>query len=343
MRERAPQILKIICLCLAAWLAWELVKIGRDVNPLGQASIPDVPTLPADTNAPPAVANRPSPLPGTNVMAAAIGAHSPVVAGDTNATPRKRVRASGTNGLANAADSGPATSGSATNLAASTNVATSPATNTSVTVIADTNASTVAMPKAARSNEAPTVAFSVSQTNLSGSNVSGALPANAHVSVSNLTIANLPGDTNLVSGSVRTNLTNSSIARTSGARPPNAAAAAISGSPGGRKPAAALAPEIQARVDRVYESEIFAPIAHPVPMALLGIAGKVAFLRGPNGQTGMVKEGEDLGEVKLLQIGMNRVLVEQDGKKQELMIFAGLGGQSLLTKTNDASNETTKN
>jgi hypothetical protein len=78
-------------------------------------------------------------------------------------------------------------------------------------------------------------------------------------------------------------------------------------------------------------------------MALLGIAGKAAFLRAPNGQTGMVKEGENLGDLKLLRVGINRVLVEQDGKTQELMIFAGLGGESLLTKTNESSNETTKN
>jgi len=340
MRERAPQILKIICLGLAAWLAWELVKIGRDVNPLGQASIPEVPTLPVDTNAPPAVANRPSPVPGANVPAAAIGTNNPVVAGDTNATPRKRVRAGGTNELANVSDSELANSA----VAANTNLTTRGSTNKSVAVIADTNTSTISKVKAAQTNETPIAGFTAPPTNSSGSNVAVALPTNGNVSASNLTAANLPGGTNLVSGASRTNLTNSAVARAAGARSPNAATAAISGGPAGRRPAAAaLAPEIQARVDRIYESEIFAPIAHPMPMALLGIAGKVAFLRGPNGQTGMVKEGEDLGEVKLLQIGMNRVLVEQDGKKQELMIFAGLGGESLLTKTNDASNETTKN
>jgi len=119
--------------------------------------------------------------------------------------------------------------------------------------------------------------------------------------------------------------------------------AAMMNGPGGRKPAAPLPPAIQARVDRVYESEIFAPINHPMPMALLGVAGKAAFLRAPTGQTGLVKEGEDLGGIKLLKVGINRVLVEQDGNKQELMIFAGLGGESLLTKTNESANETTKN
>ena len=74
----------------------------------------------------------------------------------------------------------------------------------------------------------------------------------------------------------------------------------------------------------------------------MGIAGQSAFLRAPSGQTGLVKEGEDLGDIKLLRIGTNRVLVEQDGKKQELMIFSGLGGESLLPKPNETSDETTK-
>jgi hypothetical protein len=66
----------------------------------------------------------------------------------------------------------------------------------------------------------------------------------------------------------------------------------------------------------------------------------VAFLRTANGQTGLVKEGDSLGDLKLLRIGINRVLVEQDGQKKELMIFSGYGGESLLPKQNETSNET---
>jgi hypothetical protein len=44
----------------------------------------------------------------------------------------------------------------------------------------------------------------------------------------------------------------------------------------------------------------------------------------------LVKEGEDLGPIKLLRIGTNRVLVEQEGQKKELMIFSGFGGEPLL-------------
>jgi hypothetical protein len=94
--------------------------------------------------------------------------------------------------------------------------------------------------------------------------------------------------------------------------------------------AAPLAPEIQARINRIYESEILGAVTRPLPMALLGIAGDSAFLRGPTGQTGLVKEGDQLGGIKLVRIGINRVLVEQDGQKKELTIFSGFGGDSLL-------------
>jgi hypothetical protein len=89
---------------------------------------------------------------------------------------------------------------------------------------------------------------------------------------------------------------------------------------------------VRARVDRITDSEILGQVMRPLPMALLGIAGNVAFLRAANGQTGVVKEGDNLGALKLLQIGTNRVLVEEDGQKKELTIFSGYGGESLLPK-----------
>jgi len=98
-----------------------------------------------------------------------------------------------------------------------------------------------------------------------------------------------------------------------------------------------LAPEIQARVDKIVNSEIFAPVMHPLPMALLGIAGDTAFLRAASGQTGLVKAGDSLGDLKLLQIGTNRVLVEQDGQKKELTMFDGYGSDSLLSKPEQIS------
>lgn len=65
-------------------------------------------------------------------------------------------------------------------------------------------------------------------------------------------------------------------------------------------------------------------------MALLGIAGKDALIRSPQGQTGFVREGAELGGIKLLRIGTNRVLIEHEGQKKELMLFSGFGGASLM-------------
>jgi len=75
---------------------------------------------------------------------------------------------------------------------------------------------------------------------------------------------------------------------------------------------------------------------HPMPTALMGIAGKDVFLRTPNGQTGLIKEGEELGGVKVLRVGLNRVLVEEQGERKELTIFSGLGSESLLSTQNDS-------
>jgi len=101
-----------------------------------------------------------------------------------------------------------------------------------------------------------------------------------------------------------------------------------------------LPPLIQARVDKIVQSEILAPFMRPMPMALLGIAGQDAFLRAPNGQTGLLKAGEELAGIKLIRIGINRVLVEQAGEPKELTIFSGLGGDSLLPQPKPATNET---
>ncbi len=111
------------------------------------------------------------------------------------------------------------------------------------------------------------------------------------------------------------------------------------GGPG--QPGRALPPLVKARVDKIVESELLGPVMHPQPMALLGIAGEVAFLRSASGETGLVKVGDTLGDLKLLKIGINRVLVEQNGQPQELTIFSGMGSDSLLTTSNTISNETT--
>jgi hypothetical protein len=162
------------------------------------------------------------------------------------------------------------------------------------------------------------------------------------------TVASAGPGTNLAPGAAGTNAVAS---QSPGSK---AAAAApgpiVMGMPGGFNPnqrmmspphAASLPPAIQARVDRIVESEILGPFIRPQPAALIGIAGDFAFVRAPTGQTGLVKEGDDLGGLKLLRIGTNRVLVEEQGQKKELTIFSGYGGESLLPKP-ETSHETNK-
>jgi hypothetical protein len=100
---------------------------------------------------------------------------------------------------------------------------------------------------------------------------------------------------------------------------------------------------IKERVDRVTDSEILGPVVRPLPMALLGIAGADVFFRAPNGQTGLLREGEELGGIKLLRVGTNRILIEQDGKKKELMIFSGFGSETLISKEKETTREEAKN
>jgi len=108
------------------------------------------------------------------------------------------------------------------------------------------------------------------------------------------------------------------------------------------KALADLPPLIKARVERITQSEILGQIVRPMPMALLGIGDKDVFLRAPNGQTGTIKEGGELGGVKLLRVGTNRILIEYEGEKKELTIFSGLGSETLLPKATEKTNETTK-
>jgi hypothetical protein len=100
-----------------------------------------------------------------------------------------------------------------------------------------------------------------------------------------------------------------------------------------------LPPVLQARIERIAQSEILGPVPRPVvvPVTLLGIAGNHIFLRTTDGQTGLLRVGEELNGVKLLQIGTNRAVVEHAGQRKELTMFSGFGSQPLLPKGKDPS------
>jgi hypothetical protein len=264
----------------------QLVKVALHANPLAGVVIPELPSLPAETNAVASGTSKPTvktaadmkispPLPKTN---------STLASADTNtASPLNSKESASNSTLVQ------------TSVASNTNF---PTTNSITAISTHTNATITKVEKSTNA-----VAINVAGTN-------GIAAAKKH--------ARKPGDL-----------------------APELPPGMMAGFPGAGPKAAKLPPEIQARVDRVTDSEILGPVIHPMPMALLGIAGNVAFLRSPSGQTGLIKEGEDLGEIKLLRIGTNRVLIEQNGEKKELMIFAGLGGESLLPKPTESSNETT--
>ena len=89
-------------------------------------------------------------------------------------------------------------------------------------------------------------------------------------------------------------------------------------------------PVITNRIEQIKNTEIFGAAPKPPPMALLGIIGMEAIIRADNGQTGLVKEGDVFAGVKVLRLGTNRVLVEHEGEKKELTVFAGFGSETLM-------------
>ena len=206
----------------------------------------------------------------------------------------------------------------------------------------NTNSITSRKPGEKVTNSTTTQASAKSETN-SPANLAGSLATNSVP-----TQASTNAETNSVSGQAsdktRTNVSPGLASAKNGNNTATSRAGMTGPPPFMSQPGMTKMPElppiIQARIDKITQSEILAPFMRPMPMALMGIAGKDAFLRAPSGQTGLVKEGDELGGIKLLRIGINRVLVEQAGEKKELTIFSGLGGESLLPQSKPATNET---
>ncbi len=299
MLERLEPVLKVISAVLAALLLYQLGRLIAHRDPLARLTIPALPTLTADTNAPAAAS-------ATNAAAA------PALAKPATNALQSGTRATGKGTNAPATHPLP---GEATNIThrESAKAVTDPlASHQAGKVVTNSTPETGSVNT--QTNLAPTGETARSATNSPSDQVPGRRDTNTPLASSSAKPGTSPGSR---SGMPKM-----------GMNP--------LGGPGGVK-LPELALPILARVDRITESEVLGPVIRPQPMALLGIAGNVAFLRAPNGQTGLVKEGDELSGLKLLRIGTNRVLVEQDGQKTELTIFSGYGGESLMPKQKDTS------
>lgn len=211
-------------------------------------------------------------------------------------------------------------------LAAKTNL---PASGTNITAVTGTNTLIASTNNLASNN---IVAPASTNLLLSGTNLSSTgTNASASVSATN----GSPTLTNAAAGGTN------SVSAASNGPPARSTPPMVAGPPpfgrgmnprGPRSAATPFSPLIQARIDRITQSEVLAPVFHPPPMALLGIAGRDAFIRTPSGQSTLLREGAESDGIKLLRLGTNRVLIEQGGEKKELIIFEGLGSESLLPK-----------
>jgi len=299
MLERLEPVLKVICAILAALLLYQLGRLVAHRDPLARLTIPALPTLPAETNAP------------------AAGNATNFPAGSASAKPGTNTLQSGTHARGKGTNAPPThiSVGEATNIAH----------RESAKVV--TNSSALHQAGKAITNSTVEAGSTQAETNLASIRHTARSGTNATV--------------DLVPGKRDTNSPASLSSGKPGTSPGSRSGMPMMGmnpfrGPGGVK-LPDLALPVLARVDKITDSEILGPVIRPQPMALLGIAGNVAFLRAPNGQTGLVKEGDELSGLKLLRIGTNRVLVEQDGQKTELTIFSGYGGESLMPKQKETS------
>jgi hypothetical protein len=295
LRERAEPILRIVVIILAALALFELAGIFVRWNPFRGVIVPQLPGLAASTNAPAGGGHK------TNFIASAgVQTNGMQPAKGTNAA------VSVTDAKSNSVTQS-TTALNGTNFSADTNLAvlTPPAkTNAAETTTAETNGVARLEAKSGETN-------SIAATNSADKGT-------------NVLLASAANGTNAARGSKKER-------KNAGAGlPPEMAGMNFNPFQPPGKSAIELPPAVKARISKITESEILGPVFHPMPEALLGIAGDVAFLRSASGQSGMVKPGDSLDDMKLLRIGMNRVLIEEAGEKKELTIFDGYGGDSLL-------------
>lgn len=309
LRQRAEQIVRILCLILAGVAAYELAAMAVRWNPFHGVAVPDLPVLTSsDTNTSPAGSHK------TNIVASVSSkdTNNPSKNSSTNSTAKVATPNSNSNSVAVQPANG-------SNLVAHADL---PSATSNAVVVAGTNAPTNTIVSAKPEQIGTNITSVVMSTNKG---------TNHHHSV-----AVAAGGTN--SGAMPPQLMMAAGGPPMSGMPPMMGGGFNPFQPGG-KHGPELPAAVRSRISKINDSEILADVIHPLPMGLLGIAGNVAFLRSDNGQTGLVKEGDSLDDIKLLRIGINRVLIEQNGTKKELTIFSGYGSDSLLPKDSTHEND----
>jgi len=310
MRSRRERILKLSCLVLGAVLASQLIRFILVGDPAKGLVIPSLPSLPPELDA--QIGK------GTNAVAAM----------GTNITSNQASGKIGTNNSTLANQSNSVSVGDAKKIGVEAHLPSKPS---------DTNS--VAGKQGLPGGSNSVIETNVSSVQASSNLTNGLLSSPGSTNVQTPLSAAVTGTnsaTNIVGLKTGTNSNSLNASGRTNAFPPGRMMM------GGGKPPE-LPAEIKERVERIVQGEILGQVIRPMPMALLGIAGPHAFLRSPDGQTGMIKEGEKLGNLKLIRIGNNRVLVEEEGEKKELSIFAGLGSETLMPAKEPSAKENKPN
>ena len=124
-----------------------------------------------------------------------------------------------------------------------------------------------------------------------------------------------------------------SAASTTVSTPPTVASGTNGSTPSrGRtgEPPPGLPEAVRLQIEKISQSEILGPVVRPQPVALVGIAGKDVFIRSSGGRTGLLRTGETLDGIKLITVGTNRVIIEEQGNQRELTLFSGFGSETLI-------------
>lgn len=100
--------------------------------------------------------------------------------------------------------------------------------------------------------------------------------------------------------------------------------------------------QVKASIAILNKSGLFGSPPKPKPAMLIGIAGDLAFIQTGSGGMQGITVGETFQNIKLLEIDTNRVLIEEDGTKKELVIHSGMGSDSLMNRDKQDKNNNQK-